>query len=176
MYSFNILFVGRFIERKGVLLFLETAKRLPNFGFHLVGAGSLEQKVVKASKELKNVFYYGALMQSKKKDLDRLLNLYSSCDFLLSPYLYDEGFSATLIESLSCGTPVIVPKRGSPPTFLSEKVAVFLSENPSSKEIANVLSKIFKNKESVILMKKRARDFALKNFGFGNADVIINSY
>ncbi len=171
--SFNVLFVGRFLEKKGVQLLLDAALKLPNVGFHFVGDGPLKPQVLALSESSSNVNYYGVLMQSDLTQRGRLIKLYNACHLLVSPYLYDEGFSATLIESVACGTQVVVPKRGSPPTFLSDKVAIFLSYSPTVDELVEVLTNEVR---SFKVNRTEIRDFAVKKFGFKNADVIIESY
>lgn len=170
-FDTNILFVGRLLEKKGVLLITEAAKRLPNIGFHIVGNGPLEEHIKNLN--LSNVTYHGVLLQTNLEHLEKLLNLYSACDYFASPYLYDEGFSATLIESVACGVPVIISDRGSPPTFLSEEVAVFLPKIPTSTDLEKLLLTL---SPRTYELTKLCRDFAQEHFGFKNADIIIKSY
>jgi glycosyltransferase involved in cell wall biosynthesis len=172
--EFNVLFVGRLIEKKGILLFIEAAKRIPSVGFHIVGNGPLEETVRQAVMGANNIHYYGILRQSDLAEKEKLIALYNVCDLTISPYTYDEGFSTILIESLSCGTPLIVTKRGSPPTFLSEEVTAYLSSEPSVEELVKVLLEVLEGK--VLPSVPVCRDFAEKNFGFANADTILNSY
>jgi glycosyltransferase involved in cell wall biosynthesis len=169
----NILFVGRFLEHKGVLLILKAAKELPDIAFHIVGSGPLEDVVKKASESYDHITYYGSLMQNNEEQFKVLLQLYGFCDYLLSPYLYDEGFSATLVESLAMGTPVIVSDRGSPPTFLNKSVAKFLSYQPTSQEIVALIKQLGVPSDDE---KKVCRDYAVKQFGSANAQVITKSY
>ena len=169
----NVLFVGRFIEKKGVVLLLEAAQKLPEIGFNFVGNGACEDQVLKASQEYPNVIYHGVLMQDNPKQKDKLIDLYNACDFFVSPYLYDEGFSTTLVEAIACGTPVVVPNRGSPPTFLDPTCAEFLNYEPTVAEIISVLTKLSSENR---FDRQVCRNFALTKFGDQNADVIINSY
>ncbi|MFZ5424780.1 MAG: glycosyltransferase family 4 protein [Patescibacteria group bacterium] len=174
----HVLFVGRLIDLKGVELLLQSSKLLKEIHFHFVGNGPLESKVVLASKQQKNVTYHGVLMQYKKKEFEKLMTLYSIADFFVSPYLYDEGFSAALIESAAMGIPVVIPNRGSPPTFLSKDCAYFMSPKPTVDEVVKTLKNLCstisngKNTFSSDVCRKYAED----NFGSANADVITNSY
>lgn len=174
--AFNLLFIGRLIEMKGIKLFLDAAQALPNIGFHIVGNGPWEDDVKSFAATHSNVYYYGILRQTDPGDFNKILNLYSLCNYLVSPYLYDEGYSAVLIESVACGTKVIITKRGSPPTFLDETVAVYLSPEPTSQELIELLSKLQKEGLPKTSYIDTCRNFALKNFGPINADIIINSY
>lgn len=173
----NVLFVSRLIEKKGVLLLLKTASKMKNTTFHIVGNGPLESEVISASKKYSNIVYHGVLMQDVPEEFVKLLSLYCYCDVFVSPYLYDEGFSTTLIEALSCSTPLIVTDRGSPPTFLSEDVAFYLPKNPTSSDLESYidtyLSLTLEKKEK---LKETCRLFALENFGLKNSDVIVSKY
>jgi glycosyltransferase involved in cell wall biosynthesis len=174
--KFNVLFIGRLIDIKGIRLFLDAAHAIPNIGFHIVGNGPLENEVKNRTSDHTNIYYYGILKQTAPRDLNKLINLYSLCNYLVSPYLYDEGFSAVLIEAVSCGTKVIITKRGSPPTFLDDSVAVYLGPKPTSQELIMLLKKLQKDNLPKSAYSAICRNFALKNFGPNNADVIINSY
>lgn len=173
--KFNILFVGRLIEKKGIILVLEAARLLNNIGFHVVGTGPLSGIVKSISDECENIRFYGILQQDSPQDLEKLLCLYNCCDYLISPYLYDEGYSATLIESIACGTPVIVPNRGSPPTFLSNEVAVYLPFVPQTEDLVNVLRELCAYPKSEKVVEK-CRNFALEKFGPSNSNIIIEAY
>lgn len=172
----NLLFVGRLIEIKGIKIILNASKKLENVTFHFVGNGPLKETIENQAKSSKKIVYHGILRQSNKQEFEKLLSLYSECDYLVSPYLYDEGFSATLIESVCCGTPVIVSNRGSPPTFLNKEVSVLLSKMPTAPELAKIINN---SKQNGYLTKNRSkicREFGVKNFGPKNAKVILNSY
>lgn len=167
------LFVGRLIELKGVDLLLEAIKQLPEFLFNIVGSGPMEAKVKIIADNATNLTYHGTLMQDTPEDLTKLIQLYRNADYFVSPYLYDEGFSTTLVEALACGTRVIVTDRGSPPTFLSDEVAIFLPKEFNVTTLVNTLKYAAKNKN---YDKQRCHTYAAKRFGFKNADIIIDSY
>lgn len=175
-HRFNVLFIGRLLETKGIGLILETAKHLQEVGFHIVGNGPKEDEVRQQASHSSNLFYYGVLNQNNPDDFNKIINLYAYCNYLVSPYLYDEGFSTVLIEALSCGTKLIVTKRGSPPTFLSDQTALYLNPNPTSEELTELLSKLYKENVPKSNYSTICRDFAIKNFSPLNADIIINSY
>lgn len=171
--GFNILFLARLIELKGTRLLLQAAKALPEINFHILGNGPMEEEVKEYSLTNNNIIYHGVFSQFKPDELEKLIYLYNRCDFLISPYIYDEGFSTTLIESLACGTPLIITDRGSPPTFISKDVAYFLSKEPTVMEIVEVLNKL---KNSHEYEASKCRKFAESNFGISNAEVVLNSY
>lgn len=171
----DLLFVGRLIEMKGVLLFLEAASKIPSVRFHIVGDGPESNTVKKYAQNYSNITYYGSLSSFEAPQLKKLISLYNLADYLVSPYLYDEGFSSVLLESLSCGTPVIITDRGSPPTFISKNVSILLSKNPTSQELISLINKLFKSSVSKI-SPPECRNFALSNFSPRNSDIITDNY
>jgi len=173
--NINLLFVGRLLEKKGIKLFIEASKKLPEVGFHIVGNGPLESYVEEASLSSGNLKYYGVLNHDNAGQFLKIIYLYSNCNFLISPYLYEEGFATVLVESLACGTPVIVTNRGSPPTFLNNKVAKFLSSNPNVNELVSVIEGLYE-KEHCEFDRRVCRNFAVENFGVQNAQEVINTY
>ncbi len=171
----NFLMVSRFIEKKGVLLYLKAAEKIKNADFYLVGGGQLEEEVKKQAEKIPNLKYMGVLNQDVPEQRKILLSLYNLCDYFVSPYLYDEGYSITLCESISCGTKAVVPKRGSPPTFLDDTVAIFMPPKINAEILATTLKTLLKtpkNEKSI----KTCREYALKNLGFSNAKIITDSY
>ena len=173
--KFNLLFVGRLLEKKGIEIFIESARKLPDYGFHIVGSGPMEEYVKESAKNFKNIKFYGILNQENQNEFIKLVEIYSKSDFLISPYTYDEGFATILVESLACGTPVIVTDRGSPPTFLNKNVAYFLSNQPTAEELAGVLRKLETNGKN-LFERAKCREFAVQNFGSKNALDVIKTY
>lgn len=173
--DFNLLFVGRLIEKKGIKVLVETAQKMQDFNFHILGTGDLEDYVKKASEKYPNIKYHGILNQENPEEFLRILEIYTKCDYLISPYQYDEGFATVLVESLSCGTPVVVSNRGSPPTFLDNTVAYFLSEKPDVHELEDVLIKL-SAKDQVFFDRVKCREYAVERFGTKNGVEVLSTY
>lgn len=175
--KFVILFVGRFLEKKGVKILLEVAKKFgEEVEFVFIGGGGLESEVKEASEKQKNVTYGGKLFQDKPEELAKLIKYYSAADFLASPVLYDEGFSTVLLEACASGTPIMISKRGCPKYFLDETVAVFLSREPSVDEVVGKINFYLQNPEKLRELQSNCRPFAERHFSEKNADVILGSY
>ena len=155
-----VLFVGRFIEKKGVIQILDAAKQLPFVVFVFVGDGPLKQQIVDAAKISVNVFLYGI-----KSEAD-MPGFYRKADLAILPSQYPEGFSAVVCESLSCGTPVMAPRDGVMPSILTDEVAVFLPSMPTAEDIVAAL------KTYVPRDRKKCREYALEHFSERNAEVI----
>lgn len=171
----NFLMVARFIEKKGVLLYCRAAEKIKEANFYLVGAGPLEDQVRKIAENNDNLKYLGILNQEVPEQRKKLVELYSLADYFVSPYLYDEGYSITLCEAVCSGTKPVIPERGSPPTFLTKEVAVFMSAQINEKILADTLSGLInkpKTEESI----KICREYGLEHLGFSNAKIITDAY
>lgn len=106
----NFLFVGQFIERKGILDLVSAYERIhkknPDWGLVLIGYGSLEQMIRQTirEKKLSNVRMLGAIEQYD------LPAYYSVCDCLVLPSR-EEVWGLVANEALACGLRVILSDR-----------------------------------------------------------------
>lgn len=91
-----LLFVGRFVERKGLEAIREMAKASPNWRFWLAGQGPIDPDTWL----LPNVHVF-----RNRKDLS-LAELYQAADLFILPS-YGEGFPLVVQEAIACGLPVI---------------------------------------------------------------------
>lgn len=98
----NILFAGRFEPQKGIdelVAVLRHYKKDSRFFFHVVGSGSMQQKVEETIGEMDNAQLY-----------DRIYNLpvyYGSFDYLFMPSNF-EGLGLTCVEASFARTPTII--------------------------------------------------------------------
>lgn len=91
----QILFVGRFVEKKGLAAVRSMAGAHPDWDFHLVGSGPIDP----AAWQLSNVRLLG------RRDRNELAQLYQAADALLLPSV-GEGFPLVVQEAMACGLPV----------------------------------------------------------------------
>jgi glycosyltransferase involved in cell wall biosynthesis len=95
--AYVALFVGRFVEKKGLAVLREVAAARPDMTFWFVGWGPLDP----AAWRLPNVRAFGALEQAQ------IVPLYRAADVLALPSV-GEGFPLVVQEALGCGTPALV--------------------------------------------------------------------
>lgn len=104
----NILYVGRFDERKGVMYLLEAFRkaqqsRAASLRLLLVGNGSLlslcREKVRR--EKIKNVVFCGYV---SREDLP---HYYATADIFCSPAIFGESFGMVLLEAMATGKPVV---------------------------------------------------------------------
>lgn len=90
------MFVGRFVEKKGVRILREVARRLPQVDFAFVGAGPIDPR----RWELPNVHVLGVQAPAMVADL------YRAADLLVLPSV-GEGYPLVIQEAMACGLPVV---------------------------------------------------------------------
>jgi glycosyltransferase involved in cell wall biosynthesis len=135
--------IGAMTTNKGILLLLEALNILVNrkvymkdehrkvFKLMLKGSGELykckdflniyfdefKKNGKMTSEEIDNLLTNHIIFTDKMLSFDRINDLFNACDVYVSPYMC-EGFGLTMLESLSSGTPVIVPKTGSTKEYI----------------------------------------------------------
>lgn len=106
--EFAVLGAGQVQNRKGVLDFVETAKKLPDIKFIWAGGFSFGG-ITDGHKELqkvmdnppKNVKFIGIIPRAEMNDL------FNACDLLFVPS-YNELFPMTILEACSTDTPILL--------------------------------------------------------------------
>jgi glycosyltransferase involved in cell wall biosynthesis len=93
-----VLFAGRLVEKKGVVLVLETAALAAEFDLLVAGDGPLRDLLGNAGS---NVRWLGAV------DARAMHQLYAAADLVLLPSR-GEGLPLVVQEALSCGLPVVI--------------------------------------------------------------------
>lgn len=166
--KFSVILVGRLIEKKGVRVFLETAKLLPMINFVIVGTGPLEEVVRSHSGSYSNIIFLGGL--SNVETADEM----SKCNLLCIPSLYEEGYGRVTMEAVACGLPVIGAKSGGIPEAVNETVSI-LGEITTDFLLTNIQT-MYQEKQKYEGYVERCRKYALDNFSEVNAQVILNAY
>ena len=123
--TFNFLFVGGMIFRKGFDLLLQT--------FCETFSGDDDVALVVKVGDLNGAYRFSSMMEMLQaamripggpaielvtEDLSEpeMAELYRSCDALVLPYR-GEGFGMPILEAMACGLPVVVPDYGPAPEF-----------------------------------------------------------
>ena len=96
----SVLFVGQFIEMKGIKELINVAKQLPQYEFWFAGQGTLSN-IIKG-KNVKNLGF------KSQKELVKLYNKATICAFPS----YHENFPTVGLEAMACGKAVITTPLG----------------------------------------------------------------
>jgi phosphatidylinositol alpha-1,6-mannosyltransferase len=92
-----LLFVGRFVEKKGLLLLRELASALPGARWVFAGWGPLDPQGWQCAN----------VAVARERSGASLASLYQAADLLVLPSR-GEGFPLVVQEAMACGTPAIV--------------------------------------------------------------------
>lgn len=147
--SFQFLFVGGTIERKGIDILIEAylnefsanddvclfIKDSETQSFYK--GMTLEKMILEAISNPKNP---RIVYMDKEFSETELAGLYKASDCLVHPYR-GEGFGLPIAEAMACGSPVIVPDKGSCRDFCTEETAFFVSSKEVTlpeKKVGNV--------------------------------------
>ena len=169
--GFLALFVGRFIETKGVRLVLKTAQVVRNVTFLFVGEGPLRAEIEEASAALDNVILVGPVSNNQ------LPLYYNAADVLVWANPDMDYYGRVTIEALMCGLSVIGPNRLT--AFgVSREASVhaegFKLIDPDHEELAKILFQMVKG--STKLSREKIRKNALRLHSEKNAEVITSAY
>jgi glycosyltransferase involved in cell wall biosynthesis len=91
------LFVGRFVEKKGLLILKQLAFRFPSIHWAFAGWGPLDP----ASWQLPNVSVW------RGRSGEQIADLYRAADLVILPSR-GEGFPLVVQEAMACGTLVLL--------------------------------------------------------------------
>ncbi len=116
----RVAFVGALIEDKGVLLFKNILTQLTelkiNFIFNIIGAGPLEEKLMKELQSFSNVNFKGKLTNQE------VISLHSEHDILILPS-YGEGLPVSIVEAMKCGViPIATNLKSGIPELIEDGV------------------------------------------------------
>ena len=136
-----IMAVGLYIERKGILEFLELAKRMPEYKFIWFGYTSPALTTIKVNEAMKhkssNVYFPGYVNSSELKDA------YSGCDVYIFP-TKEETEGIVLLEALAMKTKTIISDIPIYDSWLLDGVNIYKAKN--TLEFEDKIKKIIDNK------------------------------
>ncbi len=159
-----LLFAGRLSKEKGVFELPEIYKKvkaaIPDLKLVIAGMGPAE-------KELKEVLPEAIFMGWI--DHEKLPEIYSAADILILPSKFDT-FSCVVLESLSCGLPVIAYNDKGPKDIIEDNINGFLVSD--AKEMAEKIIYYFSADNSPVSFKKAAIERSIKY----NKSVILEQF
>jgi phosphatidyl-myo-inositol alpha-mannosyltransferase len=160
----NILFVGRFEPRKGVLDLLKGYRILRKTGCDcrllLVGAGPQEREARRyvATRRLVGVEFLGRVSDDEKAQLFR------TCDVYVSPATGRESFGIVLLEAMASGAPIVASDIHGYKGVVRRGREGLLVQPRDQKEIAGAIATLLRDRELAETMSaagvRRAEEFS----------------
>ncbi len=156
--KFTVLGVGQLQMRKGLLDFIEIAKKMPDihfvwaggFSFGVITDGYEEIKKIKENPP-KNVTFLGII------DREKMNEVYNLADVMFLPS-YNELFPMTVLEAMNCNIPMLLRDLDLYEDILFD----FYLKADSNKDFMAILNKLQDNPEfyqNAVDMSKRGKAF-----------------
>lgn len=182
--SVKLLFVGRLVERKGVVYLLDALKILHRRGLSevtliVVGEGNRREFLEKKAGEMEisdKVCFKGRVSGKE------LVKQYKSCDIFVLPAVIDstgdtEGLGVVLIEALSFKKPVVASRVGGIVDIVKDKETGLLVEQKSPEMLAEALQFLIENPDKSKKLAASGYRYVKKYFSWDNIiNSIIDSY
>jgi glycosyltransferase involved in cell wall biosynthesis len=165
---FTVLFVGRLIPIKGIKLLVEIARELDHIQFLFIGAGPLESFLNSASEQNTNIKFLGQVQNYN------LPVYYNSADVFCIPSQYEEGLGRVVMESVSCGIPVVGSNRGGISEALNKTISILLE--PTHDNLKNAIQMLHMDNQQLKALKMNCRNYATMNYSKQNVDLITRHY
>ncbi len=143
-----MLFTGRLSEEKGATeiprIYNRVKTQIPGLRVVFAGVGPAEEQL---KEQLPDAIFLGWV------DHSRLPDVYSAADVMILPSKFDT-FGCVVLESLSCGTPVIAYAIKGPKDIIEHGKCGFLADKKD--DIAGCVEEFFSDKRQIAEMSKNA--------------------
>ncbi|MFC4557936.1 glycosyltransferase family 4 protein [Virgibacillus kekensis] len=167
----RFLFIARVMKEKGIDQYLDAAeyikRKYPDTEFHILGAleGSYEIKLKEM--QAKGIIQYHGLQSDVRK-----FHKFSHCT--VHPTYYPEGMSNVLLESSSCGRPVITTNRSGCREIVNEGVNGYFVEQENSQDLIKKIEAFLRlNHEKKIQMGLAGRKKVEEEF---DRQIVVDAY
>ena len=138
---FTFVFIGTFVEFKGVKWLIESFERTKDMSLRLLlcGKGELLDYIKEAEKKDSRIKYRGFLEQ---KELREVLE---TTDVLVCPSLWNEPFGRVVLDAYQAGMPVIATNIGALPSIVKDGKTGVIVNVADDNSLYNALYKIRTN-------------------------------
>ena len=168
---FELLFVGRLVQRKGVDVLLRAAKILsaePRLSIRIVGGGPELESLQGLARDLEiehRVKFDGVVTT------ERIDDLFAGCDALVLPAIVTEtgdteGLGVVLIEAMGYGKPVIASAAGGIVDIVKDGDTGLLVSTGDPESLAKAILHAMDQPEELEQIARRGKAFAADAFGW----------
>jgi phosphatidyl-myo-inositol alpha-mannosyltransferase len=173
--TLNILFLGRFESRKGVMYLLKAYRQLRKRGIDcrllLAGGGPQEREVRRyiATRRLSGVELLGRISDDDK------VRYFATADVYVSPATGQESMGIVLLEALAAGTPIVCSDIHGYRSVVRRGEQGLLVPPRDVKALADAIEKLLSDADMRARMSASARERA-KYFGWDNIAAKVEDY
>jgi glycosyltransferase involved in cell wall biosynthesis len=152
------LFIGRFVDYKGVETLMEAYKINPSFNLKIIGDGPLRNKMRDFTSSYNNI----ELLVNVERGL--LLNTIRKSSFIIFPSECYENMPLVIIESFALSKPVLASNLGSIKEFVVDGVSGILFEPGNAKDLAAKIIYLFSHNKERMEMSKNVNKIYCEKF------------
>ena len=173
--TLNILFLGRFESRKGVMYLLKAYRLLRKRGINcrllLAGGGPQEREVRRyiATRRLTGVELLGRISDDDK------LRYFATADVYVSPATGQESMGIVLLEALAAGTPIVCSDIHGYRSVVRRGEQGLLVPPRDVKALADAIARLLSDADMRARMSESARARAVQ-FGWDNIAAKVEDY
>ncbi len=180
--TFNLLSVGRFIDRKGQQKVIDVIPRLlkiiPSVKYSLVGYGPNQEKIMQKISDLDIADYVKIYDDADDSSVSQL---YRSSDIFVLPtgHLYPnnvEGFGVVFIEASAYGLPVIGGDTGGVTEAIVNNVTGYLIDPNSESQLESKILALYENPDLRVRMGTKGRERVISEFNSVPSPYLINLF
>lgn len=139
----GVLFIGRFIEEKGIRILLDAAKKLKSINFTLIGNGSLLEYI--------NSFITYNKMSNVKiipwMSHDELMNEIINYTCIVMPSQWYETSGLAILEAGSLGIPVIISDNTAMTELINNNYSGLIFKMNNLEDLIKNINRLFNNYE-----------------------------
>jgi glycosyltransferase involved in cell wall biosynthesis len=161
-----VAFFGQVRRIKGVLMFLELARRITDPNVEFIIGGELRGDDTFPASEFAGLIdgdprvkYLGF-----RNDIE---DLYASCDVVVMPSQWEEPCAMVLFEASAAGRPIVATATGGTPEILIDGETGFLVERTDIDALTARVRALIRDLDLRATVGKRAKERAKSTFAFG---------
>ena len=172
---FRVLYSGNFSIRKGSLYLLEAIKKIKHKNFEFMFNGTIDKILVEKFKQNSDIINYTGY-----QSFVNLYKIYSQASVFVLPTIED-GFAKVILESMSCGVPVIATKNSAAEDIICDGVDGYIIPARDTIAIYEKIIYLYENpnklKEmSYAALKKVNENYNIDDYGKRVIDVYSENY
>lgn len=162
----KIIYIGRIQKEKNLEFFIKLLPEISglyeNFSLTIIGSGNYKKELVS---NIQEIGFLDKIIFKEEQNRKDLRDYYQKSDIFFTPSL-SEVMPLTVIESLSCGVPVIGLKNSNLDELIINSQTGYILEK-NHKQVAQKMVFLKKNPKLMAQMKKRSRSHA-EGFSIGS--------